>query len=90
MTDDFANELKKLDEKKKPTTAEEWEKYNKTVQNLKNKLQNQLQDIKARRKQFRDMLFEAQQERKRLLDAMQLQKDDEFILRKKVRLLKVD
>ena len=43
-------------------------------------------DIREKRKQFREMLYDSLQERKKLWDSMQVQRDDDEIIRRKVEL----
>jgi len=46
---------------------------------------SRLKKIKSRRKHFRQMLFDAYSERKKLIESMSLQKHEEEVLRRKVR-----
>lgn len=49
--------------------------------------QSRMKKIKSRRKHFRQMLFDAFDERKKLIESMGLQKREEEVLRRKVPLL---
>ena len=46
--------------------------------------QSRMKKIKSRRKHFRQMLFDAFDERKKLIESMGLQKREEEVLRRKV------
>jgi hypothetical protein len=46
--------------------------------------QSRMKKIKSRRKHFRQMLFDAFSERKKLIESMGLQKREEEVLRRKV------
>jgi hypothetical protein len=41
-------------------------------------------DIREKRKQFREMLYDALQERRKLWDSLQIQRDDDEIVKRKV------
>jgi hypothetical protein len=46
--------------------------------------QKKIAKIREKRKRFREMLYDAQSERKKLIDSMQIQKDEDDILRRKL------
>lgn len=46
--------------------------------------QKKIAKIREKRKKYREMLYDAQAERKKLIDSMQIQKDEDDILRRKV------
>lgn len=46
--------------------------------------QKDLDSIRNRRRQYREMLYDAMLERRRLMESMQIQRDEDDILRKKV------
>lgn len=50
----------------------------------RNVYQKKIAKIREKRKAYREMLYDAQAERKKLIDSMQIQKDEDDILRRKV------
>lgn len=46
--------------------------------------QKKISKIREKRKKYREMLYDAQTERKKLIDSMQIQKDEDDILRRKL------
>jgi hypothetical protein len=54
------------------------------TESARNLYLKEITDIREKRKQYREMLYDALQERKKLWDSMQIQRDEEEILRRKV------
>ena len=46
--------------------------------------QKDLDAIRSKRRQYREMLYDAMLERRKLMESMQIQKDEDDVLRKKV------
>ena len=55
----------------------------------RNVYQKKIAKIREKRKAYREMLYDAQAERKKLIDSMQIQKDEDDILRRKLAKLSV-
>jgi hypothetical protein len=78
LTKTFSEELKEL-----RTVPPEKRAKKEEIQ--RNDYLRKIAAVRERRKQFRELLYDALQERKKLWDSMQLQKDDDTVLKRKVR-----
>ena len=84
ITKNFSDALKKAKEDPKDKKDKSKHDIISVTEPARNLYLKQITDIREKRKQYREMLYDALQERKKLWDSMQIVRDEDELLRRKV------
>ncbi len=83
ITKDFSEALKKTKEEAKEKKDKKHDLIAAT-DSARNVYVKSITEVREKRKLYREMLYDALQERKKLWDSMQIQKEEDELLKKKV------